>query len=542
MPCGLGYRRSTIDNGMKSTKGTWRAKLGTATVLPNPLREGMRIRRTPEPCAMVIFGASGDLTARMLMPALYHLARERMLPPGFSVLGCSRSKYTDEEFRGKVRAGLKEHAKISNQDSPVLDSFLSNLYYQQVESHGAQAYGELAARLSKLDRECGTAGNRVYYVATPPSSFPVIAQELGKAGLARPENAEQKWARIVIEKPFGHDLPSARELNRVVTGVFGEQNVYRIDHYLGKETVQNLLVFRFANGIFEPIWNRRYIDHVQITVAEDLGVEGRASYFEEAGLLRDMIQSHVLQVLSLVTMEAPARFDARALRDEKTKVMRCFRPITADQAEHYTVRGQYIAGFVGGQRVEAYRSEPGVNPASVTETYAALKIYVDNWRWADVPFYIRSGKRLAKKTTEISIQFRRVPHLLFGQQGTDHIEPDLLSVQIQPDEGISLRFCAKYPGTIMQIRPVKMQFQYGESFGAEPPSAYETLLLDCMLGDNSLFTRNDSVELSWEFVDPILAHWKDAARKGLAFYEAGTWGPAEADALIERDGRRWHRL
>ncbi|MGD0696628.1 MAG: glucose-6-phosphate dehydrogenase [Terriglobia bacterium] len=511
-------------------------------VLTNPLREGMRIRRTPDPCAMVIFGASGDLTARKLIPALYYLARERTLPPGFSVVGSSRSQFTHEQFREKMRQALKEHSKVSDEDAPVVESFVNNLYYFPVDTNKSDGYGPLAEFLRTLDREHGTSGNRVFYLATPPSSFPVITEHLGEAGLARPQDPEKNWARIVLEKPFGRDLQSARALNRVVTGVFGEQNVYRIDHYLGKETVQNLLVFRFANGIFEPIWNRRYIDHVQITVAEDLGVENRASYFEEAGLLRDMIQSHVLQVLSLVTMEAPARFEARSLRDEKAKVMRCFRPIAPDQAERFAARGQYIAGFVSGRRVEAYRSEPGVDPASYTETYSALKIFVDNWRWADVPFYIRSGKRLAKRITEISIQFRRVPHLLFGDRVTDAIEPDLLALQIQPDEGISLRFSAKYPGPTMQIRPVKMQFQYGESFGADPPSAYETLLLDCMLGDNSLFTRNDSVELAWEFVDPILARWKNDGRKGLAFYEAGTWGPAEADALIERDGRRWQRL
>lgn len=512
------------------------------TALSNPLREGMRIRRTPEPCAMVIFGASGDLTSRKLIPALYNLARERMLPPGFCVVGCARSPYSHEQFREKIRQALKEHSKVAERDEPIVESFLNNIYYARLDSNDGAAYAPLAELLAQLDREHGTSGNRVYYLATPPSSFPVIAQHLGEAGLARPKDSEKNWARIVIEKPFGRDLESARELNRVVTGVFGEHDIYRIDHYLGKETVQNLLVFRFANGIFEPIWNRRYIDHMQITVAEDLGVEDRASYFEEAGLLRDMIQSHVLQVLSLVTMEAPARFEAHALRDEKAKVMRCFRPISPEDADRLTVRGQYIAGFASGHRVEAYRSEPNVDPASVTETYAALKIFVDNWRWADVPFYIRSGKRLAKKVTEISIQFRRVPHLLFGDNMTDTIEPNLLSLQIQPDEGISLKFSAKYPGTVMQIRPVKMQFQYGESFGAEPPSAYETLLLDCMLGDNALFTRSDSVELAWEFVDPILARWKEDGRKGLAFYEAGSWGPADADALIERDARRWHRL
>ena len=509
---------------------------------PNPLREGIRMHRTPEPCGMVIFGASGDLTARKLVPALYNLARQHMLPAGFSVIGCSKTKFTHQQFRDKMRKAVREDLNLSDPNDPVLDSFTGNIYYISDDFGDAAAYGQLSEFLSQLDRDHGTSGNRLFYLATPPSFFPVIVNHLGAAGLARPKDPEKNWSRIVLEKPFGRDLKSARDLNRVVTGVFGEQNVYRIDHYLGKETVQNLLVFRLANGIFEPVWNRRYIDHVQITVAEELGVENRASYFEEAGLFRDMIQSHVLQVLSLVTMEAPARFEARALRDEKAKVMRSFRPITLEEVDKYAVRAQYSAGFVSGKSVPAYRAEPNVKSDSTTETYAALKIYIDNWRWADVPFYIRSGKRLAKRVSEISIQFRRVPHLLFGGAATDAIQPNLLSLQIQPDEGISLKFSAKLPGTTMQIRPVKMQFQYGESFGGVSPSAYETLLHDCMMGDNSLFTRNDAVEISWEFVDPILERWKQDGAKGLAFYEAGSWGPAEADTFIESDKRRWQRL
>lgn len=509
---------------------------------PNPLREGMRMHRTPDPCAMVIFGASGDLTARKLVPALYNLARQHMLSAGFSVIGCSKTPFTHQQFRDKIRQAVREDLNLTEQDDPALDSFTANVHYISDNFGDAAAYSQLTEFLNQLDRDHGTSGNRLFYLATPPSFFPVIVNHLGAAGLARPKDPEKTWSRIVLEKPFGRDLKSARDLNRVVTGVFGEQNVYRIDHYLGKETVQNLLVFRLANGIFEPVWNRRYIDHVQITVAEELGVENRASYFEEAGLLRDMLQSHVLQVLSLVTMEAPARFEARSLRDEKAKVMRSFRPISFDEVDKYAVRAQYSAGFVAGKSVPAYRAEPNVNPASATETYAALKIFIDNWRWADVPFYIRSGKRLAKRVSEISIQFRRVPHLLFGVRASDDIQPNLLSLQIQPDEGISLKFSAKLPGTTMQIRPVKMQFQYGESFGGVSPSAYETLLHDCMMGDNSLFTRNDAVEISWEFVDPILERWKQDGARGLAFYEAGSWGPAEADAFIEGDKRRWQRL
>ena len=331
-------------------------------------------------------------------------------------------------------------------------------------------------------------------------------------------------------------------MNRAVTEVFKEEQVYRIDHYLGKETVQNLLVFRYANGIFEPFWNRRYIDHVQLAVAEDLGVENRGSYYEEAGLVRDMIQNHVLQLLSLVAMEPPATFDATSVREEKAKLLHAIRPLPTGRIDEFTVRGQYAEGWVNGTKVPAYRAEPKVSPTSTTETYAAFKLYIDNWRWADVPFYLRSGKRLAKRVSEISIQFRRVPHLLFRGAGVGDIEPNVLSVRIQPNEGIALKFCAKLPGAIMQIRPVQMEFRYGESFGAPPPTAYETLLLDCMLGDATLFNRSDAVMLSWQLVDPILSYWREQGPKGLAPYQAGSWGPDEADALIERDGRNWERL
>ncbi|MDE3179286.1 MAG: glucose-6-phosphate dehydrogenase, partial [Acidobacteriota bacterium] len=353
----------------------------------------------------------------------------------------------------------------------------------------------------------------------------------------------KSWTRIVIEKPFGRDLQSAIELNRIVTGVFKEEQIFRIDHYLGKETVQNLLVFRFGNGIFEPFWNRRYIDHVQIAVAEEIGVENRGSYYEESGLTRDMIQNHVLSLLSLVAMEPPAIFEASAVRDEKSKVMRAIRPIALDPLNLAAVRGQYVEGWENGQKMPAYRAEPNVSPQSTTETYAALKLYIDNWRWADVPFYLRSGKRLPKRVSEITIRFRRAPHLLFRGTSTKSIEPNTLSVHIQPDEGISLMFNAKIPGTTMQIRPVTMEFKYENAFGeASPTTAYETLLLDCMLGDSMLFTRNDFVDLAWELITPLINRWHDDGKKGLSFYEAGTWGPPEADDFIERDHRKWQRF
>jgi glucose-6-phosphate 1-dehydrogenase len=513
-----------------------------AAVLTNPLREGNRIRRTPEPCAMVIFGASGDLTERKLIPALFYLTRERMLPAGFSVIGCARTPATDESFRQEMGQAVKKYLKLSSESDAFVESFGKGIYYITDDFSDPAAYSQLKTLLDRLDHERGTGGNRLFYLATPPSFFPVIVKHLGAAGLATPKFPEQSWTRIIIEKPFGRDLESARELNRVVNEVFREDQVYRIDHYLGKETVQNLLVFHYANGIFEPFWNRRYIDHVQLSVAEELGVEDRGSYYEEAGLARDMIQNHVLQLLSLVAMEPPATFDATSVRDEKAKVLRALRPLPLDRMDEFCVRGQYGEGWVAGQKVPGYRSEPKVSPTSTTETYAALKLYVDNWRWADVPFYLRSGKRLAKRVSEISIQFRRVPHLLFKGIGADGIEPNVLSVNVQPNEGISLKFCAKLPGATMQIRPVRMEFRYGESFGAPPPTAYETLLLDCMLGDGTLFNRSDAVELSWELVDPILAYWRQQGASGLASYQAGSWGPAEADALIERDGRQWLRL
>jgi len=509
---------------------------------PNASQEGMRIRRTPEPCAMVIFGASGDLTERKLVPALYYLARERLLPAGFSVIGCGRTPFTHDQFREKMRAAVRNALKLPEGDDPLLQSFLEGVFYLTGDFGTPAAYGRLSALLDQFDRERGTCGNRLFYLSTPPSFFPITVKHLGAANLAKPKELGKNWTRIVIEKPFGRDQESARELNLVVKEVFNEEQVYRIDHYLGKETVQNLLVFRFANGVFEPLWNHRYIDHIQITVAEDLGIENRGSYYEEAGLVRDMLQNHVLQLLSLVAMEPPPTFQAAAVRDEKAKVLRSIRPIPVERVPDFVVRGQYAEGFVKGQKVPAYRSEPKVAADSVTETYGAVKLLIDNWRWAGVPFYLRSGKRLAKRVTEISIQFHRVPHLLFRDTPTDQIEPNLLGIQIQPNEGIALKFNAKLPGATMQIRPVTMDFRYGESFGASPPTAYETLLLDCMLGDGTLFNREDAVELSWELVEPILTRWSQDGAKGLAFYEAGSWGPAEAEAFVQEDGHRWQRL
>ncbi len=489
---------------------------------------------------MVICGASGVLTERKIIPALYYLSRERILPEAFSVIGCGRTPFTHDEFREKQQQAVAEFLHLPPEENARFpEQFGKGLFYQQGNFSEPAAYEKLRELLDQLDRERGTSGNRLFYLATPPSFFPVIVKALGAAGLARPKDPGRSWTRIVIEKPFGRDLASAQELNRSVTQVFREEQVYRIDHYLGKETVQNLLVFRFANGVFEPVWNRRYIDHIQITVAEDLGVEDRGSYYEEAGLLRDMIQNHVLQLLSLVAMEPPAAFQADAVRDEKAKVLRAVRPIPPGRERDFTVRGQYREGRVKGAVAPAYRAEPKVAASSATETFAALKLFIDDWRWADVPFYLRSGKRLAKRASEIAIQFRRVPHLLFRDCATQRIDPNLLIIHLQPDEGMSLRFSAKLPGPMMKIEPVTMNFRYSDAFGASPPTAYEALLLDCMLGDATLFNRQDAVELSWQLMDPILNAWKQDGENGLAFYEAGSWGPAEADAFIAADGRAW---
>jgi glucose-6-phosphate 1-dehydrogenase len=513
------------------------------SVAPNPLREGMRIRRTPSPCSMVIFGASGDLTQRKLIPALYYLHRERLLPQGFSVVGCGRTPYDNEKFRGAMADAVRKFSEQpSSVDEASLRSFADSFYYLTDNFSERNAYTRLGDLLRNLDRERGAGGNRLFYLATPPSAFPVTIGHLGSVGLAAPEDPGKSWTRVVIEKPFGHDLESARELTRAVNAAFKEEQVYRIDHYLGKETVQNLLVFRFANGIFEPIWNRRYIDHVEITVAEDLGMEGRGRYYEEAGLLRDMIQNHVMSVLSLVAMEAPASFDSVEVRDEKAKVMRAVRPIDLDNLGDFVVRGQYGEGWIRGDKVPAYRTEPNVAPNSTTETFAALKLFIDNWRWADVPFYVRSGKRLARRVSEIVVLFRRVPHMVFGRKTQNPVEQNVLAMRIQPNEGISINFNAKFPAPMMEIRPVKMEFRYAESFGGEPPSAYETLLLDSMLGDQTLFNREDAVELAWQLLTPLLERWQEDGEKGIQSYEAGSWGPEAADRLLERDGHRWHRL
>jgi glucose-6-phosphate 1-dehydrogenase len=487
---------------------------------------------------VVIFGATGDLTKRKLVPGLYSLVQKRLLPAEFAVLGTARQSMSDEEFRSNMREAVTRYGEEKTIDDALWKSFAAGLFYVQGEFTEGETYNRLRGALERIDAERGTEGNRLFYLSTAPSFFGVIAKQLGAAGLARPTG--ESWTRVIVEKPFGHDLESARALNAELASVLDEDQVYRIDHYLGKETVQNLLVFRFANSIFEPLWNRQYIDHVQITNAEAIGVEGRGAYYEEAGVVRDMIQNHVFQVTSLIAMEPPASLTPNAVRDEKTKAMQAVRPIPVDRVDEFAVRGQYGPGYVLGERVVGYREEPGVNPESSTETFAALKLYFDNWRWAGVPFYIRSGKRLPKRVTEIAIQFKEVPHRLFTA-GDAPLEPNVLVVRIQPNEGITLRFGAKLPGQTTRIRWVNMDFRYGSSFGVQVPEAYERLLLDCILGDSTLYARRDMTERGWEIVMPILEAWQKPA-PDFPNYEAGTWGPQAAHDLIVRDGRRWRKL
>jgi glucose-6-phosphate 1-dehydrogenase len=516
-----------------------------ATLSENPLREGLRLQRIAEPCVVVIFGASGDLTKRKLVPALYSLAQQNLLGEGFSIVGAARTPMTHDTFRTAMRNAVNQFYEGGPVDPTLWENFAAGLFYLSMDYKNQENYQMLAGLLAQIDRERGTCGNRLFYLSTPPSLYTDIIQMLGATGLNRFNPGS--WVRIIIEKPIGYDLESARALNREVLKVFTEDQVYRIDHYLGKETVQNIMVLRFANGIFEPLWNRRYIDHIQITAAETIGVENRGGYYEQAGALRDMIQNHMLQLLALVAMEPPISLKANDVRDEKTKVLRAVRPLPTDpehliqEVNKVAVRGQYGEGSLGGQRVKGYRQEENVNPESNTETYAAVKFLIDNWRWAEVPFYVRAGKRLPKRVTEIAIQFRQVPHLLFKNAAEGPLEPNTLILRIQPDEGISLKFEAKLPGQAIHIRPVNMDFQYGTSFGKKSPEAYERLLLDAMLGDSTLFARGDMVEVSWQLVMPILKAWQQTTPQ-FPNYEAGTWGPKEADELIQKDGRRWRRL
>jgi glucose-6-phosphate 1-dehydrogenase len=497
-------------------------------------------QRPAPPCVVVIFGASGDLTHRKLIPALFDLFQAGLINKHFAVLGFSRSQLSDEDFRRSAREGIEHFTDGQLAEKPWRE-FSAGLHYMSGQFDDPASYQALSQRLAELDSERGTHGNRVFYLATPPELFETIVARLGDASLHR-RQAEHVFVRLVIEKPFGTDLESARELNESLRAVFQESQVYRIDHYLGKETVQNILAFRLANGIFEPIWNRNFVDHVQLTVAETVGVERRGGYYDQIGAFRDVVENHMLQLLSIVAMEPPVVFEAEPVRDEKLKVLKAVRRIPPEQIGEFTLRGQYTAGRIDGAAVSSYRGEEKVAPDSWTETFVIMKLHIDNWRWAGTPFYLRHGKRLPKRATEIAIQFKRAPQMFFP--GEELLEPNVLAMRIQPDEGISLRFGAKVPGPTMQLQEVDMNFLYGSSFGAkaaDQADAYERLLLDAMLGDRTLFTRADEVEQAWMWAEDILQGWRERPNNA-QFYPAGSWGPAWADAFIERDGRQWRKL
>ncbi|HET6944121.1 MAG TPA: glucose-6-phosphate dehydrogenase [Gaiellaceae bacterium] len=501
----------------------------TVALTENPLEEGLALRRNPDPCALIIFGASGDLAHRKLMPALYSLLVRRLLPPRFAIVGVARTDGTDESYRADMRDAVQKYSRDEFRED-VWNELAESMRYLATDFTDEGGVERLDKLVSQLDADYDLAGNRVYYLAVPPVAFPTIVEALGKRKSAK------GWTRLIVEKPFGHDLASARELNSMLMKHFDEDEIFRIDHYLGKETVQNMLALRFANGIFEPIWNRQFIDHVQITVAESIGIEGRAAYYESAGAIRDIFQNHLLQLLALTAMEPPIDFTAESVRNEKVKVLRSLHT----PGPKSVVRGQYGRGFVEGEEVLAYREEPGVAPDSMTETYVAAKLYADNWRWADTPFYVRMGKRLARRETTIAIQFKRAPHPPFEETSAEGLRPNVLLVHVQPDEGVSLAIGAKVPGQGLQIRTVHMDFLYGGAFRTSLPEAYERLILDTMLGDGTLFTRSDEVEEQWLLVDAIVAAWQ-RDRPSFPNYAAGTWGPPSADDLMHRDGRSWRR-
>ena len=491
------------------------------------------------PCVMIIFGATGDLTSRKLFPALYNLAKSNLLSREFAIVGVGRSDYTVEQFRQIIGQKLDSFA-TSKVDNELRDWLLKRIYFVAGEFSDPNLYTRLAQKLEEVDKNHSTHGNYFFYLATSPVFFGDIAHHLGESGLACEKDGQ--WRRVVFEKPFGSDLESAKALNQQVRKVLKENQIFRIDHYLGKETVQNILVFRFSNGIFEPIWNRRYVDHVQITVAETVGVEQRGGYFDMAGTLRDMVPNHLFQLLSLTTMEPPISFSSDAVHDEQSKILHAIQLLDSEDVLHCAVRGQYGEGEISGARVPAYRSEHGVPPDSKTETFIAMKALIDNWRWADVPFYLRTGKRLAARHTEIAIQFKRAPLVLFRDTPVSSLKPNQLVIHIAPDEGISMRFGAKVPGAQMKVGSVEMDFNYSDYFGTDPNTGYEVLLYDGIRGDQTLFQRADMVEAGWSVVDPILDVWKALPAKNFPNYRAGSWGPVEADELITRDGRHWRKI
>jgi glucose-6-phosphate 1-dehydrogenase len=513
---------------------------GRSGLSSNPLRAGIDSNRITDPCTVVFFGASGDLVKRMLMPAMYNLRLGDILPSNFGVVGFSRSQLSDDEFRAQMKESVDKFSRTGPAKDPLWSDFAERLRYVGGDFDDLEAFKRLRAVLEENDANLGTVGNRLFYLSTPPTVFAKIVQQLNAVGLG-PKDQAQGWSRIIVEKPFGTDLQSSRGLQTEITKVFDEKQIYRIDHYLGKEPVQDIMALRFANVMFEPIWDRRYIDCVQITAAETVGVEGRGGYYEGAGAMRDMIQNHVINLFALVAMEPPISPNADHVRDEKFKVLSALRPIPIDQVPRNTARGQYGPGLIEGKPVPGYREEESVDPNSTTDTYACVKLFIDNWRWADVPFYLRSGKRLARKYSEIAVRFRGIPHRIFGEAG-DNIETNTLVMKIQPEEGVSIRFNAKVPGPKMHIRGVTMDFNYGTGFGVVSAPAYERLIGDAMRGDATLFTRWDAVEAAWEAVMPVLDRWSETPVNDFPNYLAGSQGPQSADALLIADGREWRRI